>query len=84
MGSKTDSHRQHLAQRSLEQAPEGVFWVKPAGFFSQVNLKFCEQLGYSEEELQSLHICDLMTGWSKSRWPERWQQLRKLRGSRFG
>ena len=77
MGSKTDSHRQHLAQRSLEQAPEGVFWVKPAGFFSQVNLKFCEQLGYSEEELQSLHICDLMTGWSKSRWPERWQQLRK-------
>ena len=79
MGSKSNSHGQRLGQYSIEQAPEGVFWVKPAGFFSQVNLRFCEQLGYSEEELQALHICDLATDWSKSRWPEQWQQLRKQR-----
>ena len=77
MESKSDSHRQHLAQCSIEQAPEGVFWVNPAGFFLKVNLRFCEQLGYSEDELPALHICDLVTDWSKSQWPERWLQLRR-------
>ena len=77
MESKSDSHRQHLAQCSIEQAPEGVFWVNPAGFFFKVNLRFCEQLGYSEDELPALHICDLVTDWSKSQWPERWLQLRR-------
>ncbi|MEJ2247631.1 MAG: PAS domain S-box protein, partial [Acidobacteriota bacterium] len=76
MEIKINSHRQHLSQYSIEQAPEGVFWVEPGGFFIKVNFRFCEQLGYSEEELQALHICDLLTGWNKSRWSKRWQQLR--------
>jgi formate hydrogenlyase transcriptional activator len=77
MGSKSDNHWQHLAQCSIEQVPEGVFWVNPAGFFYKANLRFREQLGYSEEELPALHICDLVTDWSKSQWSERWQQLRE-------
>jgi len=76
MEIKIDSHRQHLAQYTIEQAPEGVFWVEPGGYFIKVNFRFCEQLGYSEEELQALHICDLLTGWNKSRWSKRWQQIR--------
>lgn len=75
MAKKSGHHRQLLAESSIEQAPDGVFWVSSPGFFQQVNLRFCELLGYSESELRSLHICDLTADWSKPRWPDLWQQF---------
>ncbi len=68
---------QNLARSSIAQAPAGMFWVRSTGSIFQANQKFCEQLGYAEEELHALHICDLVTDWNKQRWPEHWRQFRK-------
>ncbi len=76
---KQSNDPQSLAQSSIEQAPEGVFWVKSTGIFHQVNRRFCELLGYSEKELQALHICDLATDLSKSHWPNLWRQFCKTK-----
>lgn len=60
---------------NIEPAPEGVFWLKATGLFHQANRRFCELLGYSEEALQSLHLCDLLTDLSKPQWPQLWRQF---------
>ena len=74
---KADIQRQMLARHSIEHAPEGVFWANSAGLFRQVNPRFCEMLGYTEEELQVLHIFDLATDWGRPQWPELWQRFQE-------
>jgi PAS domain S-box-containing protein len=64
-------------QASIEQAPEGVFWATSSGLIHHANPRFCELLGYSEGELKSLHICNLLTAWPRSKWPQLWQECRE-------
>ena len=77
MADSSDTHERRLAASSIAQAPEGVFWVDPAGQFYQANPRFCELIAYTGSELRSLHIYDLATEWSKARWPRLWRQLRQ-------
>jgi PAS domain S-box-containing protein len=77
MRGSTDCFHQDLAQRTIAQAPAGLFWVARSGSVLHANSWFCGQLGYDEEELFALHICDLVTDWRKSGWPEKWRQFRE-------
>lgn len=76
MAKSADIECAHLAQFSIERAPEGVFWAKSSGLFHQVNPWLCKLLGYTKHELTSLHICNLVTDWPKSQWSQRWRQCR--------
>jgi PAS domain S-box-containing protein len=74
ISSKSKTHRSRLAANTLENAPEGVFWVRATGFFYQANEWFCRLLGYSEEELQAMHVCDIAIDLDKSQWDSLWRQ----------
>jgi formate hydrogenlyase transcriptional activator len=77
MTDSKDRFSRELAQYSIAQAPAGVFWTRYTGSVFQANHRFCELLGYAEEQLRALHICDIVTDWPKSRWPEQWGLFRK-------
>jgi PAS domain S-box-containing protein len=42
----------------IDQAADGIFVVSPGGNYQLVNKKFCEMLGYTEEELLKLNVLD--------------------------
>jgi PAS domain S-box-containing protein len=74
ISSKAKIHRSSLAANTIESAPEGVFWVRATGFFYQGNEWFYRLLGYSEEELQAMHVCDIAIDLDKSQWDSLWEQ----------
>lgn len=43
----------------FEQAKAGIAIVNPSGEFIKINQRFCEMLGYSEQELQSMTFLDI-------------------------
>ena len=45
MEIKIDSHRQHLAQYTIEQAPEGVFWGGARRLFYQGQFQVLRTIG---------------------------------------
>ena len=44
----------------VAQFPEGIFLIDPSGNFSAVNKAICDGLGFSEEELRSMNIWDIV------------------------
>ena len=50
--------RDELLRATLERAPAGVALADPDGRLVQVNPKFCQLLGYSEQELLQLRVQD--------------------------
>ncbi|MFC1898116.1 PAS domain S-box protein [Candidatus Cloacimonadota bacterium] len=50
---------QELLSRSIDDASIGVVFVNPGGKFEKSNRKFCEIIGYTEEELQKLTFQDI-------------------------
>ena len=68
-----------LAHASIEQASEGVFWLTSSGKFHHANPMFCELSCYTNDELKSLHICNLVTEWPRNRWPQLWEHCRVQR-----
>ncbi len=44
----------------VTQSPDGVFLVDLSGNFSQVNKEMCDGLGFSEAELRSMNIWDIV------------------------
>jgi len=48
-----------LAQASVDNANEQIFWVTPQGRFIFVNDSTCRQLGYTREELLTMNIREI-------------------------
>lgn len=48
-----------LWQRTVANAPIGMALLDPTGYWKEVNDRLCELLGYSREELLTLHFTDL-------------------------
>jgi len=80
ISSKSNPPRNKLAADTIWKAPEGVFWAHATGFFYQANEWFCRLLGYSQEELQAMHVCDILTDLEKSQWDVFWRQAGKQGG----
>ncbi|HUW07657.1 MAG TPA: PAS domain-containing sensor histidine kinase [Williamwhitmania sp.] len=43
----------------VESAPDGVFVINAAGFYVDVNMAACELLGYSREEILTMHASQM-------------------------
>jgi diguanylate cyclase (GGDEF)-like protein/PAS domain S-box-containing protein len=55
-------HREALYRATFEHAAVGIAHVAPDGRYMRANPKFCELLGYSEEELQKMRFRDVTHG----------------------
>ncbi|MBI3596737.1 MAG: PAS domain S-box protein [Nitrospirae bacterium] len=63
-----------LYQFSMENAPEGVFFMTRDAGFSYVNEQACRSLGYTRDELMSLKLWDIDPVFAKKSWDEIWTQ----------
>lgn len=64
-----------LTQFSTDNSSVPKFWIESDGRFSYVNKAACRSLGYSIEELMSLHIFDISKEYNKTKWEADWQEL---------
>ena len=56
---KATQFRLQQTQFSLDHAPDGVYWIDENARFVYTNLRNCELLGYTREELLSKTIVDI-------------------------
>lgn len=56
------------AMKSLENNPDGVFWIGSFGRILYVNEAACKKLGYSKEELLNMTLADFDAKYSKDSW----------------
>ncbi|MBF0453284.1 MAG: PAS domain S-box protein [Magnetococcales bacterium] len=69
--------RLRLAQESLENTSDMVFWVNPDGTFFNVNPSACHTLGYTRSELMGLKTSDLNPDHPPDIWLEHWEELKE-------
>jgi len=72
-----------LAQFSLDNAPDGVFWLADDGHVVYVNVRACQSLGYTREELVGMNVWDFDPDFSQEAWPEQWANLKQIRQHTF-
>ncbi|MBF0415372.1 MAG: PAS domain S-box protein [Magnetococcales bacterium] len=64
-------HNLRLAQTSLENTGDMVFWINDRGRFTSVNHAACVTLGYSREEMTTLSVPNINPGFPPD--PEFWR-----------
>jgi PAS domain S-box-containing protein len=67
-----------LTQFSIDHAAEPIFWIGPDARIVYANLKACEELGYSREELLALTIHDIDPNFPAEVWPAHWERTKQL------
>lgn len=74
--SKRAEETLRLAQTSVEQASDAVFWLDSPGRFLYVNGAACRSLGRSREELLSLSIGDIVPDLQPEDWTAAWEKVK--------
>ncbi len=71
------NQRLRFVQTSMDRAPVGICWVRPQDSgFDYVNWRFCEQLGYSREELMARRVMDIAPEFPQMAWDSHLAQAR--------
>ena len=86
MGPHEPERAQHalsLAQFSVERASESIFWIDAKGRLTYTNQALQRSLGYSRDELASLHIWDIAPRQSPESWLARWREMKDARSRTF-
>jgi PAS domain S-box-containing protein len=73
---ETWKEEQKLAGYSKDMAGARLVWITPEGRYKYWNAR-CYDLGYSREELASIHVWDIDPNYSEKKWPEEWNKLKK-------
>jgi PAS domain S-box-containing protein len=66
-----------LTQFSVDHAADPILWIGPDARIVYGNLKACEQLGYSGEELLALTVHDIDPNFPAEVWPKHWEHLKQ-------
>lgn len=66
-----------LIDFSLDQASLEIYWITPKGKFVYTNETAQECLGYSEKELEEMHVWDVDPNHGEEIREQRWQKLKK-------
>lgn len=67
----------HLTDFSFESCSMAAVWLKRDASIWRVNEAACQMLGYSHEQLQSMHVYDIDPDFPAEAWPEHWQALKE-------
>ena len=65
-----------FTQFAVDNASDCIYWMNPEGGFIYVNNVACESLGYTREELLSLHVYDIDPHVTKDIWQEYWETVK--------
>ena len=66
-----------LTQFSIDNSSINIFWVSPKGLFVYVNDQALESLGYTRDEMKTMHVWDIDPIMTKEIWPDYWNDLKK-------
>jgi len=72
-----------LMKYGVDHANDGIFWLNSKGHLIHVNNSACNTLGYSREELLSMHIAQVDTKISIENWPDRFAKLKHIKLDKF-
>jgi PAS domain S-box-containing protein len=72
-------HALSLAQFSVEHALESIYWKTAEGRLVYGNQALCRSLGYTPDELTSLHGWDIAPTLRPEIWPARWREFKEAR-----
>ncbi|NJN66643.1 MAG: PAS domain S-box protein [Chloroflexaceae bacterium] len=76
-GRKQTEEEMMINQFVLENANDAIEWIAPNGQFLYVNQTGCQHLGYTRDELLSLHVWDIDPNFSREGWGSTWIQLKQ-------
>ncbi len=66
-----------LTQFSIDRTSVNIFWLDIKGRFIYVNDQASQSLGYTRDELLSMHVWDIDPLMPQERWPARWRDLKQ-------
>ncbi|MFM9836699.1 MAG: PAS domain S-box protein [Cyclobacteriaceae bacterium] len=66
-----------LAQFTIENAGDAIFWITPEARIVNVNKATCHRLGYSHEEMVQMSVPDFDTSYRALEWPLHFADLRQ-------
>jgi PAS domain S-box-containing protein len=69
-------------QFAVDKSPLSVFWIMPEGKFIYVNETAAKKLGYSQDELLSMHVWDVDPNYPREKREEQWN-LHRQAGERI-
>ncbi len=72
-----------LAQFSVDTSVDAIFWITSDGRFYKVNKSACSELGYTQDELLALYVWDIDPIYTKERWRDEWEYLKKNKSHKF-
>jgi len=62
-----------MFRHSIDRATDPIFWLNREGGFDYVNDEACRALGYTPEELLSLHLWEVDPTYPKEKWLSQWE-----------
>ncbi|WP_419192988.1 PAS domain S-box protein [Kolteria novifilia] len=64
-------------QFAVDHAADAIFWTEQSGRLAYANNAACSSLGYSRQELLSLHIGDIDPSFAGDGWPQHWEAIKR-------
>jgi diguanylate cyclase (GGDEF)-like protein/PAS domain S-box-containing protein len=83
MRSKQINEKLSFTQFAVDHANEAIYWVEPDAHVVYGNKLACNDLGYSKEELETLHVYDFNAEFPKEGWFEFWAELKEKKSITF-
>ncbi len=74
---------QELAQFSVDNAADAIFWINKHGAITYVNKAATEYLGYSIDELLDMFVHDIDPNFPAERWSDHWSKMKRIRTATF-
>lgn len=72
-----------LTQRTVDNARDMIYWIRPDGTLAYVNDSVCRELGYPKEYLLERTIFDIDPVFPQQRWAAHWEEIRRLQSFLF-
>ena len=80
---KQAEETRQLMQFSINRAADAAYYICPDGTFFYVNKSACQSLGYSHDELLTMTIQDIDSGFPPAVWSLHWQEVKQRSSLKF-